>query len=377
MRRSHWVALGAAGAAFLVFSPTFAHAAAFTAGDIVVYRVGSGVGALSTAAAAVFIDEYSPTGTLMQSIPMPTTGSGALTANGTSTAEGIISRSDDGRYIVLTGYRKDAGGTSPNSDTSVVTPRVVGRIDSLGVVDTSTGLTDAFSGANIRAVGSTNGTEFWMGGSLGLRYAGFGATTSTSLNTTGNFRQIAVVNNQLYATSGAANPGRSVFATSPALPTSGAPTFNGTFTTSSDTTIAWNQYFFADLNPSVAGNDTLYVANQGTSATNPSGIYKFVFNGTTWSAAGSAALTTASGVVGTVNGTSVTLFGVSGTSAANTLQALTDSSGTGNLSGSFTTIATAGANTSFRTVALSVPEPTSLAILMIGGGLLAARRRHA
>src|SRR6266705_537597 len=69
------------------------HAAppAFTSGNLVVYRVGTGSGALASSATAVFLDEYTTAGTFVQTIAMPTTDSGAnqtLTASGTATSEG-------------------------------------------------------------------------------------------------------------------------------------------------------------------------------------------------------------------------------------------------------------------------------------------------
>src|SRR5215510_13976670 len=83
--------------------------AAFTPGDLVIYRVGTGglVDNLTAAATAVFLDEYTPGGVLVQTLPMPTVDSGAnqtLTASGTATSEGLLTRSTDGRYLVLTGY---------------------------------------------------------------------------------------------------------------------------------------------------------------------------------------------------------------------------------------------------------------------------------
>jgi hypothetical protein len=73
--------------------------AAFTPGDIVVYQVGTGAAALTSAATATFLDEYSPTGTLVQSIPLPTAVSGSqlpLTNSGTATSEGQLSLSVNG-----------------------------------------------------------------------------------------------------------------------------------------------------------------------------------------------------------------------------------------------------------------------------------------
>src|SRR5688572_4352462 len=101
----------------LMFMGTFVpaqrvFAASFTPGNLVVYRVGDGSAALSSAATVVFLDEYTPAGVLVQSIAVPTTTSGAnrrLTASGSSTTEGLLTRSTDGQFILLTGYDAAVG----------------------------------------------------------------------------------------------------------------------------------------------------------------------------------------------------------------------------------------------------------------------------
>ncbi len=58
--------------------------AAFTPGNLAIYRVGGGTeGPLANTGNTVFIDEYSPSGTLVQSIHLPNSGaSTSLVANG-------------------------------------------------------------------------------------------------------------------------------------------------------------------------------------------------------------------------------------------------------------------------------------------------------
>jgi hypothetical protein len=175
--------------------------AAFQAGSIAVYRVGDGTQTLAATGNSVFIDEFSTSGTLIQSIALPTTVNGnqlRLIAAGTSTSEGQMTRSADGSYLVLAGY------DAPIPTTATVN-RVIGRIDGLGNIDTSTGLTDAASGNNPRSVVSTNGTDLWIGGgSGGLRYTTFGSTTSTQINVAPgtnpltNVRAAEIYNGQLY-----------------------------------------------------------------------------------------------------------------------------------------------------------------------------------
>jgi hypothetical protein len=70
--------------------PMLVQAAPFTLGNIVVARVGNGSAVLSAAATEVFLDEYTPSGRLVQSISMPTFVSGRnriLTASGNVTSE--------------------------------------------------------------------------------------------------------------------------------------------------------------------------------------------------------------------------------------------------------------------------------------------------
>src|SRR4051812_49075020 len=109
MRRNLFrtTSLALAGLAVWLSIPTVS-AQPVVPGDLIIYRVGDGAAALSTAAAAVFLDEYTPAGTFVRSITVPSTGSSAQTATGNSTTEGIISRSQDGSHLIFTGYRADA-----------------------------------------------------------------------------------------------------------------------------------------------------------------------------------------------------------------------------------------------------------------------------
>src|SRR5579875_2801627 len=116
--------------------------AQFAPGNLVIYRVGDGATTLTTAAAPVFLDEYTPTGTLVRSVPMPIKASGAnkpLTASGTSFTEGMVNRSADGRFLVLTGYAQELGDNSKLSSTLATdVNRVIGLVDMAGNINTTT-----------------------------------------------------------------------------------------------------------------------------------------------------------------------------------------------------------------------------------------------
>src|SRR5262249_44078950 len=101
------VAIGAASVSMI--HSVSAAATPFTPGNIVIYRVGTGTGSLVNTGNAVFLDEFTPAGALVQSVPLPTVASGLtqpfpLIASGTATSEGLLTRSTDGRYVIVPGY---------------------------------------------------------------------------------------------------------------------------------------------------------------------------------------------------------------------------------------------------------------------------------
>src|SRR5947208_1278097 len=105
--------------------------AAFTPGNLVVYRVGTGAGSLVNTGNPVFLDEYTPGGSLVQSIALPTTTVGPnrrIIASGTATSEGLLTLSADGRYLVLTGYDAAIPTANLASSTGSALPRVVARV---------------------------------------------------------------------------------------------------------------------------------------------------------------------------------------------------------------------------------------------------------
>src|ERR1043165_105098 len=73
-----------------------AYAAGLTPGNLIIYRMNDGAAALSANGPAVFLDEDTTAGTLVQSIAVPTTTVGAqrrLVCSGTATSEGWLTRS--------------------------------------------------------------------------------------------------------------------------------------------------------------------------------------------------------------------------------------------------------------------------------------------
>ena len=325
--------------------------AAFTGGNLVVLRVGTGSAALSGVATAVFLDEYSTGGgTSVQSIALPTADSGSnqtLTQSGSAGSEGALNLSADGRYLTLVGYDAAPGTTGVVGTASATVNRIVARVDAAGSIDTSTRLNSAYSGNNIRSAVTNDGSGFWVAGqSTGLSYVNFGSTgTSTALNAL-NSRVVNIFNGQLYDSSAAgSNVGVNTVGTG-LLTTAGQ-----TVTLLPGATAATNAYAYVllDRDAGVAGLDTLYVADQ----TNANGLLKYSFNGSTWTSRGNIT-GSFTGLTGVVNGSGVDLYATSGTAAGNALVKFTDSTAfNSNLTGSLTTLATAPANTIFKGVAFA------------------------
>jgi hypothetical protein len=327
--------------------------------ELFVVRVGTGAAALSNASTATFIDRFNDDGSASASptIALPTAVSGAnfqLTNSGSATSEGFIARSVDGNYLTLAGYGADPGVTQIAQTASATTPRVVGRVTiATGVVDTTTALSDAYSGGNIRAAVTTNGTDIWTAGTVqtlgGTRYATLGATTSLQVSgSPTNTRVIDIANSQLY-TSSASNPFFGVSTVGTGTPTTSGQTTTllpGFPTTSSaPNTHSSYDFWFKDAN-------TVYVADDGGFAA-AGGIQKWTFDSgaMTWSLAYTllntgTATTAVRGLTGVFDGANTTLYATTTATSANKLIKVVDI-GAGSMS---MDLATAPTNTAFRGV---------------------------
>jgi hypothetical protein len=347
-----------------------AFAAPFTPGNLVVSRVGDGGSALTTRGSPVFLDEFTTSGTLVQSLALPTTQSGPnqpLVVNGGATAEGLLTLSVNQQYLILTGYGPSQVPyqVSLPPTTGSAVPRVIGRVSFNGDIDTSTALSDFASSGSPRSAASADGTAFWTTSSNdGVRYVPYGGgPTSTQVSATvTNLRQGGIFDGQLYvSTASGASLSTRLGAVGTGLPTTSGQTITnlpGITSTESPSPYA---FFFADLDPGVAGLDTLYIADDNNPA---GGILKFSYVGGTWVPNGSAgnAADGYRGLTGVVTGTTVTLYAIR--KALNIgggeLCTVTDLSGyNGSFSGFPSVIAAvAGSNQAFRGLAIAPSAPT-------------------
>jgi hypothetical protein len=344
------------GAAFLL-GPAVAAAAPFKPGNMVVARVGDGSATLTAAATEVFLDEYTPSGTLVQTIALPTSVSGnnrILTASGNNTYELGLTRSADGHYLVLTGYSAAPGTTGvANSQANDIT-RVIGLIAADGTVDTSTSTGEAFSTGSIRAAATVDGTSFYsVGTNSGVQYQAFGSAMTTQLNTApSSIRSISVANGSLYiSTNSDAYYGLSRVGTGLATTEGQAvtvlPGFPGATAGSSPI-----GFYFADLSDAVPGIDVAYVADDRSI---DGGIQKWSLVAGSWVLNGTIAGSPSAAVRGLNGSTSGTEVALAATST-NGLFFLTDDTGY-NVAPALTDVPAslvgAEANTAFRGVAFA------------------------
>ncbi len=368
-------------------------AAPITPGNLVIYRAGSGTNTLANTGNNVFLDEYTTTGSLVQSIAMPATGTGTkLITAGNSTAEGAMSISPDGTWIGFSGYNSTIpAGSSISAATSATVPRVAGLFNtttgsySLSVTGTW------FSATSPRGVATTDGNKIWAnGGNSGVVYGtvdnsspfvASGTTATTALIGT-NLRVLGIYGNELYqSTASGTLPTVGQLAGSPlvnGLPT--ASTFLPNIPRQGGSPITSRYGFtFLDTNPAVPGIDTMYTVDDSATA---GGLWKYTLDTSgTWNAAGSITGLTGAlrGVTGGVDGSSVQLYM---TGSGNTLWKYTDTAAaTSVLSGTlsaFTSLAIASGSTAFRGVVLMpvlVPEPGVTALLGAGlAGIVGAWR---
>ena len=213
--------------------------------------------------------------TWQQSIPLPTATSGSLpstgnrylTQGGTAAAEGGLSVTGDGKYVLLAGYNQIVGGVT-NPGSSGTEDRVVGRLDlSAGSVDTTTAFQN-FSGstqgaAASRGAFSSNGTDIYLSSSTGVRYGTFGtnnASTGVSVGTANNARREVIYNNTLYQSENANSRSGIEYVGAlggpPPTTTGNAITLLPGFSSTLNTNQPYD-FFFADSN-------TLYVCDDAT-----------------------------------------------------------------------------------------------------------------
>jgi hypothetical protein len=286
---------------------------AFTPGNLVAVQRGDGTVNLGSSGYLVFLDEYTPSGTLVQKIAMPnvntvqgqtknngsarSAGNKALLLSGQSGAEGLLNRSADGYYLTLTGYDVPVGRQFVTSTFPYQYPRTIARVDGSGNVDTSTAI---FTGSDVSVpynpldVVSNDGNEFWLVSNLntgnetdsGILYVDhLGATTALQIGPADTAAaSILIAGGQLYAATNDSTGGVPVgiWHVGTGLPTSQTtvstlPGLQAAYQSAFPNQQNPEQLLFFNHNDGTSNNpDTLFIADQSN------GLLKFWFDGTNW-----------------------------------------------------------------------------------------------
>lgn len=253
----------------------------FTAGNIVVSRVGSGVSSLTSAGTAFFLEEFNNAG-LVGTITLPTSGSNRLVMAGSSTSEGFLSLSSDYSKLSLPGYDANAGLASVASAANVA--RSVGTFG-IGYGSFNRITSTLTSGSNLRSVAS-EGNNYWgANASGGISYLGTG-TSGNVYSTIGNTRVVSVQNGNLYFSTGSTSLG--VHKIGSGLPTVSGQTASLIIPTGSGSSPYGFQFNSAET--------VCYVADSRTSAAG--GVQKWVNTAGTWTLAYTMSVGASTGAYG-------------------------------------------------------------------------------
>ena len=417
MNASNWFKFTAGFAALAsiatVVAPAApAHAADFSSGSLVVERIGDGSTTLSNASAAISVLEVTTSGSLSQTITLPSSGTTPQTDSGSATSNGYLNTYFSGGvgYVsvpglnLATGTASAAGLNVKVNSTLDATGNVINR--TLFPTGGPTGTPPSpFSGNNYRSSIATSGSTFYgVGASSGSPSTGgawyFDGSAFTQVSSTAatvsvtNLRTVEIYNNQLYFASssgtflGVSSLGTGLPTSGPALPTLQINAGAGAST--------YGFVMFSTGSQGAGVLDLAYLADDRTVA--GGGIQKYSYNGTAWSNSWSL-LVGASGTSTLQSGTGVGFAGIRGLAGTydsvlgaslyatttelsnNRLISILDSGST--TPSTYTTLQSAGSNFVFRGVDLSpvaVPEPSTYAIAAmatLGMANLMRRRRRA
>ncbi|SPE59722.1 exported hypothetical protein [Verrucomicrobia bacterium] len=311
-------------------------AQSFHPGNLVVLRLGNGSESLVKSGNRVFLDQYTTSGALIDSVAVPDNGTNALIISGTSTAEGGLTRSADRTMLAFAGYCTNRGSVSGPlaNQTATNVPRGIATVDVSGNYSLVEACTNLYSGNNIRCAATDGTNNFWTAGTPEGTYYLHppGAPVNVQTNAGANTIYVKIINGTLCFSTQKGTSGLYGFSTGGLPNAAAAP--NLLFATGGS-----SQPQGFDLNPS---HTLAYVADSRVSG---GGIQKWTNDGRAWSLAytlntGAGALAVAVDFSGTVP----IIYATTGESATNRLVCFIDT----NSAATAMLLATAGANQWFK-----------------------------
>lgn len=244
----------------------------FNDGYITVLKVSNST-ALASSGTQITAEEFVPT-TASQtsanySVALPITGSNKVVVAGTSTASGLATLSENGRYFLIPGYNATVG----DANSTFTTNGAIRTVNGTGTVGAgiAASATQWLSGSNgVRSATTDDGTNYWISGAtIGIQYINSTTSVTTVSTSNTNTRGLYIYNGQLYYAAGAGLQGISSVGT-------GKPTTAGTSTATRLFTPTNTDASGFSISPD--GLTIYYVA--GTSG----GVYRSINTSGTWSA---------------------------------------------------------------------------------------------
>jgi hypothetical protein len=314
-------------------------ASPFTAGNLAVLRIGDGTESLGSSGNSIFIDQFTTNGTLAGSIAIPDNATNALIVSGSASSEGALTRSADGRLLVIGGYNialTNAALLSSSLANASATncPRALGVVDALGNFTLVGVTTNEYGGNNMRSGTSDGRGNYWGAGATGgTFYFGNGPTNSVQTNVA-NSIVIQDVGGDLYFSTQKITNGIWIIPKAPGVPVTDVAVFLSAGSKAST-------YGFA-LNSNAT---TAYLADDTLKGVG--GIQRWDFSGGAWTmtyAFTSLTNVGARGVAVDFSSAHPVIYATTAENSTNRLVAVTDIGA----ASSTITLATAGVNQIFR-----------------------------
>ena len=300
-------------------------------------------GPLSAHGNPVFIEQFTTDAMRVGGIAIPADTANALIIEGSAKSEGALTRSPDGRLVVLAGYQITLANAAALDSTladagAAAVPRALGVLDVSSAFALAGVTTEQFGGNNMRS-GATDGRgNYWgAGAASGTFYFGSGPANIVQA-LVANTTVIQDLGGDLYFSASKGAPGIWKIAGTPTVPApvmmflnSGSESSPVGFAFNGDFTIA----YVAD--DSMAGN---------------AGIQRWDLTAGAWSRTYAfTALTNvgARGIAVDFSKPHPVIYATTAETVANRLVSITDNGA----SSSLTTLATAGANQLFRGIAFA------------------------
>ena len=248
--------------------------------NLMVIRVGDGAQALTLNGNSIYLDQYQTDGTYVNTVTIPDTGPTAMVDIGLDNQNGVnsgpttgscITRSLDGRFVVIAGYNTNLTyPTNLGTSLSSAVPRGIGLIESHGLYTMPVANTSSNFDATFWRAAITDGTNNFLGAGAapGTYYFGFDAPPVLVQTVMPNMRSMSQYNGDIYCAS--AQGSQSGILKISGMP-KGAATSTLLFAGSTGT---------YDMAVSPNGN-LIYVADQ-RALSSSGGIQRYDLSGTNW-----------------------------------------------------------------------------------------------